>query len=221
MSYYKDFPGRIRYGELEDEDFSVLFELGMPAEAPRFKATYPGVQWGPNFKDFTVELVGVIDNSAEIPSKEYVNTIEIMRKRGVPERGLAWRRRVFHKSTKAYIEAIWNPEYGTQISIEYIEGAPLKSRVAEVRKLVEGLQLTLIPVQQGRYRIKSPEQVYEEAVKFCADFLKKHGKLPTANQTMRAVGRSKSRFYEDLADCGRTFDLVREEARSINKSDHA
>jgi hypothetical protein len=203
---------------LEDEDFSLLFELGMPVEAKRFKTIYPGSAYGPAFKDFTIEFFGVIDNSAQVPSKEFVNTVELFRKSGAREAGQIWRRRISLKHTNAVIDAIWTPENGTQIAIVNIENTPLEKRVAEIKKLAEGLQLTLMHVPQGRHKLKSAEQVYKEAVEFCTRFLIENGNLPTANQTARAVGRSKSRFYEDLADCGQTFNNVRTEANKTEAS---
>jgi hypothetical protein len=220
MAYSKDILiARTDYDKLEDEDFSLLFELGMPVEAKRFKAIYPGSVYGPTFKDFTVECFGIIDNSAQVPSKEFVNTVEFFRKSGAREARQVWRRRVSLKYTNAVIEAIWNPENGTQIAIVNIESTPLEKRVAEIKKLAEGLQLTLMHVPQGRHKLKSAEQVYKEAVEFCTRFLIENGNLPTANQTARAVGRSKSRFYEDLADCGKSFNIVRAEAskRSLSQ----
>jgi hypothetical protein len=221
MPFITDFEEKgcevgIEIGMLENIFVPSLIKAGMSADLSRFRIPfYAGTIWGAAYEDFRIELFGVLSKSDDGFGG---HKIELRRRdNGNIEIGHVWQRTVFLKYTKAYIREHWLSEGGYATSIHNIASTNIVSRIPEIQKLAEGLLLGIAQVQPGRDRLKSPYKIYQEAINHYKVHLQNTGQHPTVLQIAKAVGRSRTRFYEDMKDCGRSWELVRAEATGAHE----
>jgi hypothetical protein len=143
----------------------VLRQYGMPANRKAFYALVEGKSFGNNYKDFTVEMFGVL--KGRLPDDYDSSTVIGDYLIDGPEQARRlwqiWMRRVKHKKTSAYIEQLWTVRNNWITSIKGIETDLLHLSPdkipGKVKLLSKGFLLLQIEKMQTSKPVGHPKDV--------------------------------------------------------------
>lgn len=152
-------------GMLKDADLGLFFSLGMPKKHRRMRLVMVGGEFATRFKDYTIELFGLVANDADsypYPSKSYpfygLGKYYVLGHNGYngPPAGdklvlHVWSERFFWHQYPAFVQEIWDPQQDAWlIKLWNLESVPEKQRIGCGEHLIRGLQLDVDIDSRGR-----------------------------------------------------------------------